>query len=545
MPPCLGKTALHIMMLLFHHRFPSFVVEPLYPHRIILCQCQFHARTLTGRTGHGRVTLFHHGVAHRMDRHFLAGTRGAVLFALVWTVLVLLSLFLQREQLNHTAAELARIAAIANLRKDMAVRDWASSVGGIFVRHERLPPINSIEQAQHFFVTDRSGESLDLVLVTPMHLLLAIQGVSNQQSEFQERLTARQLRNRGNAPDEWEASALEELDKGASVITEPLLRSGQGHGVMRVMLPMKMEEECLECHRDTLVPVGGLRGGASISVDLNAYRAAQEPTWRTIQSWHGAIWLLGLATITLLHIISRRRAQEQRRSGDALRESQARLRELARFLQEVRERERTSIARELHDELGQALTALRIDLGWLRKHYARPGDADTACAERIDGSHTLVERTIESMRRIAEGLRPGMLDVLGLRAALEHLVQQFGERCNIDCVFHADRDEYELDSDRSIAVFRLVQEALTNISRHARASHVDIRMEEVDAELHLLIQDNGVGFDPRASRKGFGLLGMSERVSMLGGEMTVDGSHGVRISVILPLNDASPEGEKS
>ncbi|MDR2207987.1 MAG: DUF3365 domain-containing protein [Azoarcus sp.] len=485
-----------------------------------------------------------------MDGYFrpFAIFRGVLLSVLVWTALVLASLFLQREQLNRTAAELARIAAIANLRKDMAVRDWASSVGGLFVRDDRIPQFSSLEQGQHFFATDRSGETLDLVLLTPMHVLLAIQGMSNQQSEFSERLTSMQLRNRENMPDDWEIKALEELSKGASVITEPISGDAQGHGLMRVMLPMKMEEECLECHRDTLVSVGGLRGGASISVDLNAYRAAQDPTWRTIQFWHGAIWLLGLAVIALLHVITRRRAQELRRSGEALRESQARLRELARFLQEVRESERTSIARELHDELGQALTALRIDLGWLRKNYIHPGNADNdkACTDRIDGSRALVERTIGSMRRISEGLRPGMLDVLGLRAALEHLIQQFGERCGIDCVFHADRDEYELDSDRSIAVFRLVQEALTNISRHARATHADIRMEEVDNELHLLIQDDGVGFDTRASpspRRGLGLLGMSERVSMLGGEMSVDGSHGVRISVILPLEDDPSDGE--
>lgn len=470
-----------------------------------------------------------------------------MLFALVWMVLVLASLFLQREQLNRTAAELARIAAIASLRKDMAIRKWASSVGGVFVRDDHLRSAGSLEQEQHFFANDRSGNHLNLILVTPMHLLLAIQDMSNQQSEFQERLTSKQLRNRENKPDEWEAKALEELAKGESIITEPLSRGGRGHGLMRVMLPMKMEKECLDCHRDTLVPVGGLRGGASVSVDLNAYREAQEPTWRTIQFWHGAIWLLGMAVITLLHIISRRRAQELRRSADALRESQARLRELARFLQGVRESERTSIARELHDELGQALTALRIDLGWLRKNVAHPGDADSskACTDRIDGSRALVERTIGTMRRISEGLRPGMLDVLGLRAALEHLVQQFGERCGIDCVFHADRDEYELDSDRSIAVFRLVQEALTNISRHARASHVDIRMEEVEDELHLLIQDDGVGFDSHARRKGFGLLGMSERVNMLGGEMNVDSRRGVRISVILPLNDDPPDGGKT
>ncbi|MDR3087976.1 MAG: PAS domain S-box protein, partial [Azoarcus sp.] len=254
--------------------------------------------------------------------HFrpLAAFRGIVLFALVWTVLVLASLLTQREQLNRTAAELARIAAIANLKKDMAIREWASSVEGIFIREDKVPALNTLEQERRFSATDRSGERRDLVLVTPMHLLLAIQGMSNRQSEFKERLTSGQLRNRENIPDEWERNALKELEKGRAIVTEALPKRG-GHGLMRVMLPMRMEKECLECHRDTLIPVGGLRGGASIAIDLNAYRAAQEPTWRTIQYWHGAIWLLGLVTIGMLHVIARRRARELLREDQARREN--------------------------------------------------------------------------------------------------------------------------------------------------------------------------------------------------------------------------------
>lgn len=226
------------------------------------------------------------------------------------------------------------------------------------------------------------------------------------------------------------------------------------------------------------------------------------------------------------------RTEQLRRSECALRHSQERLRELTRFLQDVREGERTSIARELHDELGQALTALRIDLAWLRK---KCGEAGGLCNERIGAAHALVERTIESLRRISEGLRPGMLDVLGLNAALEHLARQFEERWAIACAFQADRDEYDLDANQSIAVFRFVQEALTNVSRHARATRVEIRLEQAEGRLHLLVQDDGSGFDHRAPRRGFGLLGMSERVSMLGGDMNVDGSSGTRISATLPL----------
>ncbi|MFA7618415.1 MAG: response regulator [Thiohalomonadaceae bacterium] len=226
------------------------------------------------------------------------------------------------------------------------------------------------------------------------------------------------------------------------------------------------------------------------------------------------------------------RTEQLRHSQSELKASQARLQELTRFLQTVREDERTSIARELHDELGQALTVLRIDLSWLRR---KCGDQDEM-REHVDSAHALVERTIESLRRISEGLRPGMLDVLGLTAALEHLVHTFMKRYGIACEFSADKDEYDFGPGAAIAVFRLVQEALTNVSRHAEATQVDIRLQEADGNLVLVIQDNGTGFDHTAPRKGFGLLGMEERVSMLGGTMTIDGSAGTRIVVVFPLS---------
>ncbi|ENO89640.1 ATP-binding protein [Thauera linaloolentis] len=247
--------------------------------------------------------------------------KGVVLITVVWTVLVLASLITQREQLNRTAAELARIAAIASLKKDMTIREWASSVEGVFIREKYVPTLNSLDHEQRVTAVTRLNEPLDLVLVTPMHLLLAIHDMSNQKSGLNERLTSRQLHNRDNIADEWESKALEELEKGASIITETLPRRG-GHGLMRVMIPMRMEEECLECHRDTLIPVGGLRGGASISIDLNSYRAAQEPAWRSIQYWHGIIWLLGLSIIALLYRTSRRRAWELFRQDQERRENE-------------------------------------------------------------------------------------------------------------------------------------------------------------------------------------------------------------------------------
>ncbi|HJW26255.1 MAG TPA: ATP-binding protein [Rhodocyclaceae bacterium] len=254
--------------------------------------------------------------------HPLATSKKLVYLAVaIWTLLVLASLLTQREQLNRTASALARIDAIANLKKDMAIRKWASNVDGIYIREEKVPPFNSLEEQERVTVTRPDGETFRLISVTPIHLLLAIQDTSKKEFGLRERLTSNQLRNFGNAPDEWEAKALAALKGGGDLFTEALPKKG-GHGLMRVMIPMRMEEECLECHRDTLVPVGGLRGGASVSIDLNAYRTAQEPTWRVIQYWHLGIWILGLAGIYTLWFFARNRAVEAMHREEERRENE-------------------------------------------------------------------------------------------------------------------------------------------------------------------------------------------------------------------------------
>lgn len=244
-----------------------------------------------------------------------------LLLVVVWTSLVFFSLISQREQLDRTASTLARIDAVANLKKDMSIRKWASSVGGVYIREEHVPPFNSLEEAERITVREATDETFRLVSVTPIHLLLAIQETSNQEFGGRERLTSKQLRNVENAPDAWEAKALETLSGGSEMVTESLPAKGS-HGLMRAMIPMRMEKECLECHRDTLVPVGGLRGGATISINLNAYRAAQEPTWRAIQYWHLGIWLIGLFGLIAYALFSRRRTLERLRLDEERHENE-------------------------------------------------------------------------------------------------------------------------------------------------------------------------------------------------------------------------------
>lgn len=216
-----------------------------------------------------------------------------------------------------------------------------------------------------------------------------------------------------------------------------------------------------------------------------------------------------------------------------LRESQAQLQELAGFLQSVREEERTRIARELHDELGQALTVLRIDLGWLRNKCVKlePGIID-----KLASAYGLVDRTVEALRRISEDLRPAMLDDLGLAAAIEHHVAKFAESTGIACELKMNREEFEMEDRLATTVFRLVQEALTNAARHADADSIAVRIDDAEDGVHLTVADNGRGFAASGGGKTFGLLGMRERAKMLGGRLEIESAPGTgtRIDAWLP-----------
>lgn len=222
------------------------------------------------------------------------------------------------------------------------------------------------------------------------------------------------------------------------------------------------------------------------------------------------------------------------------------LRELSASMVEAREEERQRIARELHDELGQQLTAMKLEMiACLRDH------PNAALVERAQGMLDMLDETVASARRIAMDLRPLMLDDLGLAEAIEWLVQEFSRRSLIEVELHLDRSLGTLPPKLSTTLYRIVQEALTNISRHAQATRVAIRLEKHSQNLHLIVRDNGVGFprEPQARRVGsFGLLGIRERVLMLGGQLTVENAQngGALLTVRVPLIQAEslPETEE-
>jgi signal transduction histidine kinase len=235
------------------------------------------------------------------------------------------------------------------------------------------------------------------------------------------------------------------------------------------------------------------------------------------------------------NVVLQREIGERKKAEESLRASQESLRALTARLQSIREEEGTRISREIHDELGQSLTGLKMDLTWLSRRLTD----NKALEPKIKSMFGLIDDTIRSVRRIASRLRPEALDQLGLVAAIGWQARDFQMRTGIRCKVTLPAEALNVDQETSTGVFRIFQELLTNVARHANATKVDVCMEVAPDALLLTVQDNGRGIAQQdaSSGKSLGLMGMRERALLLGGDIRIEGSRakGTRADVRIPL----------
>jgi signal transduction histidine kinase len=214
------------------------------------------------------------------------------------------------------------------------------------------------------------------------------------------------------------------------------------------------------------------------------------------------------------------------------------LRALAARLFSIREDERARIAREIHDELGQVLTGLKMDVMWLSKQL---DNEHKPLLARIETMRQLIDSTVQVVRRISTGMRPEILDDMGLVAAIRWQSKEFQKRLGIRCRVELPGDQIHLGSELSTAVFRIFQEMLTNLARHAKAGSVTVKLNISKERLTLKVADDGVGMGESApqARASLGLLGMRERAQLFGGEVTFQATPGRGTTVLLsiPLPD--------
>jgi signal transduction histidine kinase len=282
------------------------------------------------------------------------------------------------------------------------------------------------------------------------------------------------------------------------------------------------------------------------NTNLTAQRA--EVTKRQEQfrsALHSLLWqslLLGL--VVALTAVARLRAVERRSDIQRTRAetAESQMRHLSQQLVATQEEERRKLSRELHDHVGQMLTALRLEVGRLERTRAAP---DGRFAQAVAECKSLVETMLRTVRDLALGLRPSMLDDLGLQPALEWLVRDFRRRDSLRVAIEVTGDLSHLPDHVRTCVYRIVQEALTNCVRHAKAGQVQVSVRLEAHQLEVTIVDDGVGFDPAVRPQGLGLLGIEERVRELQGAFTIQTApgQGTRLTVTLPASDDIAEAD--
>jgi signal transduction histidine kinase len=233
-----------------------------------------------------------------------------------------------------------------------------------------------------------------------------------------------------------------------------------------------------------------------------------------------------------------REIAERRQAEQQVRESQERLRALASHVITVREEERAHIAREIHDELGQVLTALKMDIVWLSKRLGEP-----TLLEKTQSMCQTVDDTIRTVRKISTGLRPEVLDDMGLVAAIAWQTTEFQKRAGVRCKSSLPAETVTFDKDLSTTMFRIYQELLTNVARHAQATRLDVELRAVDDRLVLKVSDNGVGIvaGDAHGKTSLGLLGMRERALRLGGSVDISSARGSGTQVAVSIPMGNPE----
>jgi signal transduction histidine kinase len=289
-----------------------------------------------------------------------------------------------------------------------------------------------------------------------------------------------------------------------------------------------------------------LRGETGSNVEYSYRRKDTGETWigslsfSPVRAEDGSI---AGAVITARDITERKRTEEALRRSEKMATQREQFQALAERLRRAREEERTRVSRDLHDQIGQILTAIKLDLTWITRRLPK---ANGEFHDRLKGTIGLINDGVRSVRRICTGLRPGILDDLGLAAAIEWQANEFASRSGVQCDVAVPTTDLVLDGDLATEFFRIFQECLTNVMRHAEATSVRATLREESGDLVLVVADNGKGFCESEVSDSLGFLGMKERAQVCGGGLQIASSpgHGTTVTLRVPRRTVqTSEGE--
>lgn len=476
--------------------------------------------------------------------------------------------------------ETARIQARVAYEKDMLYRRWNAGHGSVYVpvTAETQPDPYLSDLPERDIITP-SGQWL--TLMHPAYMTRQAFELAEGDSGVYGHITSLKPLRPQNAPDLWETEALQAFERGEKEVSS--FEEIKGREYLRLIRPLIIEKGCLKCHARQGYHEGQIRGGIKVSIPMEPLRTIEHSHILGLAIAHGSIWLIGLSAIGLwtqrLRQSERRRkwAEEevrkytehlenlvQERAGElrianeklrqdigkrrqveqALRESERQLNELSLLRLKAQEVERSRISRELHDELGGALAFLKLRLSSIAKGLPKE---PIELREEFSENLKYIDQVIENVYRISRDLSPSILEDLGISAALGWLTKSFMKKNGTRIQSDITDIDFLFPRDSEIILYRILQEVLTNIAKHAQAKNVSVVVRRQNHSISLLVEDDGQGFNPdraflkAGTQTGLGLKTIKERARLLEGDLDLwsQEGKGTRITLVVPLKKGS------
>jgi len=510
--------------------------------------------------------------------YFLGAKHQFWVLLLAGTIIIVGSLVWNLTQENYGTLEDARIQARIAYEKDMLYRRWNAGHGTVYVPvTEKTRPDPYLSDLPERDIKTPCGRLL--TLMHPTYMTRQAYELAEKESGVYGHITSLKPLRSENAPTLWETAALQAFERGEKEISS--LEQIKGREYLSLIRPLIIEKPCLECHAKQGYREGQVRGGIRVSIPMAPLRAVQHSHILHFSIAHGLIWLLGLAGISfwthrlrqsekrrqwaeeevrrqneqLEHSVQERTAElekaneqllqdnlERKRAEEALRESEAQLQELLRQRLKVQETERRRICRELHDELGGGLAVFKLRLSSMAKGlHQDQGKLKEECGDTLK----YLDGMIDNVYRISRDLSPYLLEDHGLSAALTWLTDHF--RKNYNATVNVNIADIDLGSPRDdqIIIYRILQEALTNIGKHAQAKNVSVTVEKKEHALEVIVQDDGKGFNTASAGQeekkefGLGLRTIRERARLLKGSVDIWSreGQGTRVTLSIPVEE--------
>lgn len=494
---------------------------------------------------------------------------------LAWTLILTASLAWNIVQEKQGTLASARIQARVAYEKDILYRRWNAGLGSVYAPvTTKTQPDPYLSDLPERDVLTPSGQKL--TLMHPAYMTRQVYELAEKESEIYGHITSLKPIRPENAPDAWEAAALRAFERGEKEVSS--FEEIKGREYLRLIRPLIIEKPCLRCHARQGYREGDIRGGIRVSIPLQPLRTLERQHIWKLAVAHGIVWLIGLGAIGmwterlrqsersrrcaeeevrkysehLEHLVQARTADlktanrqleediaERRRAEEALRDSEEQLRDVSLRLLNAQETERGRISRELHDELGGSLACLKLQLSSIPRNL-RPEQTELQkdCRESLQ----YLDQAIDNVYRISRDLSPQILEDYGISAALRWLVDHFARNSKI----RVDAQIMEIDDlfprDAQITLYRILQEALTNIVKHAGARNVRVAVKREDGSVSLSVADDGKGFRAVAflkpgSARGLGLRTIHERARLLGGSLVLGSEEGkgTHITLTVPI----------